>query len=188
VQETYQARFDGESQEVNLSKYPKAKPADNDMLLKPITQQEIYKAYSRAKKDSASGPDGVVLKKLKQLDPHFAMTSNLYNVWLYTRKVPGQIMDNRSILLPKGTTGLNNWRPLTISSVMLRLYTNILAKRVTKGVPLNPRQRVFIEAPGCSENGFLLQCIQKHAKQQKKTERGIVRPSKSVRYGFSQTH
>jgi hypothetical protein len=49
---------------------------------------------------------------------------------------------------------------------MLRLYTNILAKRVAKDVPLNPRQRV--EAPGCSENGFLLQRIQKHAKRNRK--------------------
>lgn len=57
VQETYEGRFGGESQEVNLSKYPKAKPADNNMLIEPITQQEIQKAYSRAKKDSASGPD-----------------------------------------------------------------------------------------------------------------------------------
>jgi len=60
------------------------------------------------------------LKKLKELDPQFAMTSNLYNVWLYTRRVPGQIKDNRSIILPKSTNGLdnvNNWRPLTISSV-----------------------------------------------------------------------
>lgn len=66
-----------------------------------------------------------------------------HNIWLYMRKVPNQIKDNISILLPKGTTGLdgvNSWRPLTISSVMLRLYTNILAKRVTKGVPLNTRK------------------------------------------------
>ena len=128
---TYQARFGGESQEVHLSRYPKAKPANIDLLTKPITQDEILKAYSRAKKDSAAGPDGIGLKKLKELDPQFAMTCNIYNVWLYTRKVPNQIKANRSILLPKGTTDLddvNNWRPLTISSVMLRLYTNILAK------------------------------------------------------------
>ena len=171
VHATYQARFGGESQEVNLSRYPKAKPADNELLMKPITQDEIQKAYSRAKKDSAAGPDGIGLRKLKELDPKFAMTCNIYNVWLHTRKVPNQIKDNRSILLPKGTKDLedvNNWRPLTISSVMLRLYTNILAKRVTKGVPLNPRQRGFIEAPGCSENGFLLQRIQKHAKRNRK--------------------
>ena len=143
VQETYEGRFGGESQEVKLSKYPKAKPADNDMLLRPISQQEIQKAYPRAKKDSASGPDGIGLKKLKKLDPQFAMTSNLYNVWLYTGKVQIEIKENRSILHPKGTTGLDdvdNWRPLTISSIMLRLYTNILAKRVAKDVPLNPRQ------------------------------------------------
>ena len=95
-----------------------------------------------------------------------------------------QIKDNISILLPKGTTDLddvNKWRPLTISSVMLRLYTNILAKRVTKGVSLNPRQRGLIEAPGCSKNGFLLQRKQKHAKRnRKKTERSISRPSKNV--------
>jgi hypothetical protein len=60
-------------------------------------QQEIQKAYSRAKKDSASGPDGIGLKKLKELDPQFAMTSNLYNVWLYTGKVPMEIKENVSV-------------------------------------------------------------------------------------------
>ena len=67
-----------------------------------------------------------------------------------------EIKENRSILLPKGTTDLenmDNWRPLTISSVMLRLYTNILAKRVIKGVPRLLRKWVF------------LQRIQKHAKR-----------------------
>jgi hypothetical protein len=46
---------------------------------------------------------------------------NIYNVWLYTRKVPNQIKDNRSILLPKGTIDLddvNNWRPLTIKLLL----------------------------------------------------------------------
>ena len=39
VHATYQARFGGESQEVNLSRYPKAKPANNDLLKKPITRR-----------------------------------------------------------------------------------------------------------------------------------------------------
>ena len=49
-----------------------------------------------------------ILKKLKELDPQFAMTCNIYNVWLHTRKVPNQIKDNRSILLPKETTDLDD--------------------------------------------------------------------------------
>jgi hypothetical protein len=44
VHTTYQARFGGESQEVNLSRYPEAKPANNELLMKPITQDEIIKA------------------------------------------------------------------------------------------------------------------------------------------------
>lgn len=39
---------------------------------------------------------------------------------------------------------------------------------MTKGVPLNPRQRGFTEALGCSENGFLLQRIQKHTRKNRK--------------------
>jgi hypothetical protein len=47
--------------EVNLSRYPKA-----NRLTKPITQEEILKAYSRAKKNSAAGPDGIDLKKVER--------------------------------------------------------------------------------------------------------------------------
>lgn len=171
VYETYSERFGGESQEVDLSKYPKASPADNVRLLGPISQEEVAKAMARAKKDSASGPDGIGLKDLKTLDPKLAMTTNIYNVWLYTGKIPDKIKENRSILLPKGSSGLdnvNNWRPLTISSVLLRLYTNILAKRVLKAVPLNPRQRGFIEAPGCTENQLLWQRIRRYAIKHRK--------------------
>ena len=64
VHATYQAQFGGESQEVNLSRYPKA-----NRLTKPITQEEILKAYSRAKKDSAAGPDGIDLKRVERTGP-----------------------------------------------------------------------------------------------------------------------
>jgi hypothetical protein len=59
VHATYQTQFGGESQELNLSRYPKA-----NRLTKPITQEEILKAYSSAKNDSAAGPDGIDLKKV----------------------------------------------------------------------------------------------------------------------------
>ena len=158
VEEVYCGRFGGESQEVDLSQYPKPSlKANNDVLLKPITQDEVQKTIRNAKKDSAPGPDGITLEALKVLDKSFGTITNVFNTWLVTKKVPETMKANRSILLPKGSEGLdsvNNWRPLTISSVLLRLYTNILAKRVKEAVPLNPRQRGFILAPGCSENQF----------------------------------
>jgi retron-type reverse transcriptase len=84
------------------------------------------------------------------------------------RSIPVCIKQNRSILLPKGEENLdniNNWRPLTISSVILRLYTSLIAKRVLTSYKINPRQRGFIEASGCSENSTLLSAVIDHAKR-----------------------
>ena len=74
--------------------------------------------------------------------------------------------DNRSISLPKGTDNLdtiNNLRSLTLP----RQYTNVLANRILKAIPLNPRQRSLIEESGCSENQILLQRVIKHANANK---------------------
>lgn len=95
---------------------------------------------------------------------------NLFNSFLY-RKVPEIFKGNRSILLPKGNDGLedvNNWRPLTISSSVLRLYTSLLARRVLDSCALNPRQRGLIAASGCSENSFLLSEMINHAKKERR--------------------
>ncbi|CAC5401992.1 unnamed protein product [Mytilus coruscus] len=84
VADTYQARFGGESQKVDLSKYPLPKPANNQLLLKPFTRVEVTKAVKRAKRDSAAGPDGIALDDLKSIDKSNAMITNIYNVWLFT--------------------------------------------------------------------------------------------------------
>ncbi|NWH69173.1 PO21 protein, partial [Geococcyx californianus] len=44
----------------------------------------------------------------------------------------------------------------------------ILTARLTKACPLNPRQRGFIRAAGCSENLKLLQTIIRSAKREHK--------------------
>lgn len=96
--------------------------------------------------------------------------TNLFNTWLVTGTVPDSVKENRSILLPKckeGMDNINNWRPLTISSIVLRLYTNLIAARVLTVFKLNERQRGFIKAAGCAENGYLIEKVTKHAKQQR---------------------
>ncbi|NXY12788.1 POLR protein, partial [Atrichornis clamosus] len=49
----------------------------------------------------------------------------------------------------------------------------IITARLCKACPLNPRQRGFISAAGCSENLKLLQTIIRTAKKEKK-ELGVV--------------
>jgi hypothetical protein len=62
VEEIYRERFGGESQAVNLDKYPRATQVSSVGLLKPFTTDEIREGYRRAKKETAAGPDGIELK------------------------------------------------------------------------------------------------------------------------------
>lgn len=140
VEATYKERFGGVSQQVDLSSYPAPSSlVDNDLLLAPFMPKEVKTTLARSKKDS---------------------------------RVPAPVKENRSILLPKGSTGfddINNWQPLTIASVLLRLYKNVIASRVSWLVDMNPRQRGFVSAPGCGENGFLLKQIIKHSKAKRQS-------------------
>lgn len=60
---------------------------------------------------------------------------------------------------------LTSWRPLTIGSVWVRLYTKILAKRLSDAVKICSRQKGFIAAPGCEENIAILDNLIKGAKR-----------------------
>jgi hypothetical protein len=59
------------------------------------------------KKDSASGPDNVDLRKLIKKDHKGELQANVFNTFLVTRKVPDIAKKYRSIILPKGDTGLD---------------------------------------------------------------------------------
>lgn len=156
VEETYMGRFAKDSPPVDLSSYPKpAGEMDSAMVTDHITIKEVKKAASTMRKDTAKGPDGMALKTILKQDPSGATLTGLFNIWISSAHVPKTVKENRSILLPKkdpASTDIGDWRPLTIASVFLRLYTKVLAARMSQTVPLNPRQRGFIKAPGCAEN------------------------------------
>ena len=148
VEATYKERFGGPSQEVDLSAYPPAEPVNNDTLLCPFTSKQVKAALAKAKKGTAAGPDKIDLAKLKSADRQGKALMNLFNTWLLMGHVQAEVKKNRSILLPKGSEGLDNiynWRPLTISSILLR---------VLRAFRINERQRGFMKASGCAENGF----------------------------------
>lgn len=172
VEQTYKERFGGESQEVDLSSYPQAQPVNNEALMCPFTSKQVKKAMLKANKNTSAGPDKIGLGKLRSVDRQGKALTNLFNTWLLMGNVPEEVKENRSILLPKGSEGLesiNNWRPLTISSVVLRLYTGLIASRVLKEFKINERQRGFIKASGCAENGFLIEKLLEHAKRNRNT-------------------
>ncbi|KAL8582146.1 hypothetical protein ACOMHN_004065 [Nucella lapillus] len=174
VQRVYQGRFEQVSKTVDLGLFPPPKrrmeAGDLQGLCEPITPEEVRSARKSTKAMTAAGPDGVAAYKLKSKVGDGELLVTVFNTWLTDQTIPQYLKESRSILLPKGKKDLNlsgNWRPLTISSILLRLYSKVLAKRLTAAVPLNLIQRGFIPAPGVSENTQLLARVIKQAKARK---------------------
>ncbi|CAM2114001.1 unnamed protein product [Caretta caretta] len=76
---------------------------------------------------------------------------------------------NPKISDPEALKDLGNWRPLTIGSTVLRLFSRIIVNRLTKACPINAHQRGFTATSGCSENLKILHIILNQAKKSKKS-------------------
>ena len=170
VEGTYKDRFESVAGEVDISGYPPpASLVDNSNLICPFTGEEVLKAIRGTKPGTAPGPDGVSLAEIANLDKTGYLLAAMFNTWLLLGRLPSGLKANRSILLPKGSDNLNdigNWRPLTLSSVILRLYSRALAARLADNVSLNPRQKGFIKGSNLAENIELVKALCERSKTQ----------------------
>lgn len=72
----------------------------------------------------------------------------------------------RTVFLPEKpqASAYSDFRPITMSSVLLRLYHKILAQRLMAAVEFDFRQRAFIPVDGCGENISILSAVLDEAK------------------------
>ncbi len=111
-------------------------------MLSPITDREICKCIARVKRDTAPGVDGIshqaILVHLKEKPGELR---SLFKSMQVSNFVPSCLTPNRSILLPKSgdRSKVNNWRPLTIGTLVLRLYTAMRVRRISNAAKLNQR-------------------------------------------------
>uniref|UniRef100_A0A5S6QF58 Reverse transcriptase domain-containing protein n=1 Tax=Trichuris muris TaxID=70415 RepID=A0A5S6QF58_TRIMR len=106
---------------------------------------------------SSPGADYITVASLKQT-PVSALTV-LLNLWLFYLDVPAKFKECRTILIPKRypVSSPNDYRPITISSVVYRLFTKILSSRLNEWTVLNKRQKAFTaKVDRCGENTFML--------------------------------
>uniref|UniRef100_A0A673FSA3 ribonuclease H n=1 Tax=Sinocyclocheilus rhinocerous TaxID=307959 RepID=A0A673FSA3_9TELE len=92
-------------------------------------------------------------------------------MWWFTGVVPTRLKKSRTVLIPKTSDAgaameVGNWRPITIGSMILRLFTRVITKRLADACPLHPRQRGFRPSPGCAENLEVLQGLIRHCKEE----------------------
>nr|QQA03726.1 R2 non-LTR retrotransposon [Rhyparobia maderae] len=137
-----------------------------DTVCHLFTADEVKRRVSRVKNASAPGPDGVkkchVATRAKQ-----AVLSALFNTVLLTGILPAEWSTNRTTMIPKegkDASLLANWRPLTISSLVSRIFWGCVDTRMRRVVRLTPRQKGFVAEAGCFNNVVLLDSVLRHAK------------------------
>lgn len=86
--------------------------------------------------------------------------------------IPSCVKKTATVLIPKDALKsradlVKDWRPITLNSLVLRLFSSIWAGRLP-----HPRQKGFIKGPGASENIVVLDGLIKSAKN--KRNLGVV--------------
>ena len=124
----------------------------------PVTSEE-YGLVLRTTNDSSPGIDGIDKKVLSSFDGG-AVVAHM-NLWLLAGRPPEAFKEGVTVPLPKSAdaAGPAEHRPITMSSMLCRLFHRLLARRAEKELPLQPRQKAFREGDGLADNVWILRSI-----------------------------
>ena len=126
--------------------FKKAEQELNDLWI-PITPEEVQR--NEVKRETAPGPDGLTGRDYDNMP--IGMLVCLFNLILWTEKLPNSLLASRTITIP---------------SVLVRGLHRILAARLERSISIDPRQRGFrSHIDGCSDNTFQLDFILKQQHQ-----------------------
>uniref|UniRef100_A0A3Q2Y7G9 Reverse transcriptase domain-containing protein n=1 Tax=Hippocampus comes TaxID=109280 RepID=A0A3Q2Y7G9_HIPCM len=171
---TFRDRWEKGNEFISLGDFVSTTGSDDGDLWKPITPKEVMKVLNRRKENSAPGPDGINKTTLKKWDKDGSTMAREYTRWLIQGSVPETFKKCWTSLIPKSSNecelkDVSYWRPITIGSIILRLFDGIMTKRLSKFCPMNRRQRGFLEgANGCAENLMVLDKIIKRARAKRR--------------------
>ena len=93
--------------------------------------------------NTSSGLDGIGVSDIKKT-PNYVILAIL-NLFLYNGSIPDFLLRSRTTLIPKKPDSIEpaDFRPITVSSVRVRLYHKILANRLLRIADVDERQRAF---------------------------------------------
>ena len=145
----------------------------------PITGGELITAIKKLK-DSAPGIDGVKKSHLcrvavEELAAHMSL-------WLLIGMPPTSLKIGIVTCIPKkkGTENPSEFRPITVSPIIGRLFHRVVCRRMERYWPLSPRQKAFRSGDGLAENIWLVRSlIQKKREQLKKLNMTFIDVSKA---------
>ena len=173
IEAHFKDKWEAADDYTHLGQFSSKEVSKNIYLARPITQLEVRKTRAKILKDSAAGPDKVKKITLCKWDPDGKKLASMYNGFLVNGKIPDPLRSNITTLIQKSTLPSErliaaNYRPITIGSMVIRLFSSILFQRLASACPTSERQKGFRAIPGCSENLVLIEGLLKDATKFKK--------------------
>ena len=133
-------------------------------LLAPISATEVINCLASMDAKTAPGLDQYTLSKVRQLPTHELV--DRLNLWLLASTVPTALNEGYTSLIPKELppTDPAQHRPITVSSILCRLYHKVISRRFDALCPAGVRQKAFRQGDGIAENTEILKNVIKTAK------------------------
>lgn len=142
---------------------PNQNNEQSEPLCVPIGSTGIKEAFPAL--STSPGTDRVSARQLRAMPMN--VLTGILNLFLLCGKLPKHLLESKTILIPKkdGATEPGDFRPITVSSVITRLYHKILANRFLKFINFDKRQRAFLPVDGCADSIFDLDLILRYHRQ-----------------------
>ncbi|KAG1137591.1 hypothetical protein G6F37_011260 [Rhizopus arrhizus] len=150
-------------------------------LMTSVTITELLKNVHHCPNSSSLGKDGIPYEMLRFLlaqDSLQPIILQVYNEALTLSKFPASWTTTCTVLLPKkgDPTLLRNWRPISLINSDAKVFSRILANRIT--FPTNrlisPMQSGFLPRRFIGDNGLTVQLIKAEAERRSSTEIGLL--------------
>lgn len=145
------------------TRIPEYRPTDLT-LIEPFEEEHIEELV-KSSTPTAPGPDGLKLEDVKRMSK--LKIAAIFNGILFTGRTPTSFLSSRTVLIPKTPAPIHpgEYRPISISSALCRLFHKGLAKRFMRNSEMLEAQRAFREIDGTAVNVVMLNAVMDHAKQ-----------------------
>lgn len=126
-----------------------------------ITEQDLR--ASRVSLSSSPGPDGITPKSAREVPSGIML--RIMNLILWCGNLPHSIRLARTVFIPKTVTAKRpqDFRPISVPSVLVRQLNAILATRLNSSINWDPRQRGFLPTDGCADNATIVDLVLRHS-------------------------
>lgn len=129
-------------------------------LWDPVTQKEIISNYPKL--STSPGIDGITSRQLRAVPVPILL--RIFLLFQVCGKLPERLLMSKTTLIPKKDNAVNpeDYRPITIQSILTRTFNKILASRIIRLIKFDKRQRAFLPTDGCAANILELDLILKY--------------------------